>query len=44
MEYTGSEPRMEYPGDAEFVCDVCERGFDSEEALEQHVHEAGLLY
>ena len=29
--------------DGELVCDACGKSFDSEEALEEHVHEVGLV-
>lgn len=29
--------------DAEYVCDICGRIFDSEGALEDHVHEEGQM-
>lgn len=29
--------------DAEYVCDICGRAFDSEAALEDHVHEEGQM-
>jgi len=28
---------------AEFVCEVCAETFESERALERHVHDAGLV-
>jgi hypothetical protein len=34
----GSTPARE-----EFVCEACEKSFESEEALERHVHEIGLV-
>jgi len=34
----------EHAGDADVVCEVCGRGFESPEALDRHVHDAGLLY
>ena len=29
--------------DGEHVCDACGKSFASEEALEEHVHEVGLV-
>ncbi len=29
--------------EAEYVCEVCEETFESEAALERHVHDAGLV-
>jgi hypothetical protein len=35
---------MEYPQDARFVCGVCGRGFDSEEAVWRHRKDTGQLW
>lgn len=34
---------METDQSGEFVCDICEESFDSQRALERHVHEVGLV-
>jgi hypothetical protein len=44
MAYDHEVTRTEYPRDTEFACHVCNRRFASEDALERHVNDAGLLY
>ena len=29
--------------DGEYVCDACGESFESEDALDQHVHDVGLV-
>ena len=31
------------PSNEEYVCEICEETFETERALERHIHEVGLV-